>query len=143
MSERIRNWCHPPQAQRTKCVCGQVLGLRGAYGENVRVCKCGRKHRKAPGSAFQDVIKSGGFQSRPGGAAGCPGLDRLWTMPKWMEPYRKHIRNTGGNTIERMMNGNADPVVNLPLSTLQTCVKSQVSLLMHLHENGYGFVKEV
>lgn len=65
-----------------------------------------------------------------------------WTMPKWMEPYRKYIRNTGGNTVECMMNGNADPVINLPLSTLQACVKSQVSLLMYLHEKGYGFVKK-
>ena len=62
-----------------------------------------------------------------------------WTMPEWMEPYRKHIRNTGGNTIEELVNGDARPDVNLALSTLQACVKSQVSLLMHLHEKGYGF----
>lgn len=53
-------------------------------------------------------------------------------MPAWMEPYRALIVNTGGNKIEDMMNGNADPRVNLPLSTLQACVKSQVIFLEQL-----------
>lgn len=57
-----------------------------------------------------------------------------WTMPEWMEPYRKFITNTGGNQIELMINGNADPQINLPLSTLQACVKSQVALLEGLHQ---------
>jgi len=55
-------------------------------------------------------------------------------MPSWMEPYRKLIGNTGGNTVEELMNGDADPSVNLPLSTLQACVKSQVGLLLRMHE---------
>lgn len=59
-----------------------------------------------------------------------------WKMPKWMEPYRAHICNTGGNDIEGMVNGNADPMINLPLSTLQACVKSQVSLLQRMHDAG-------
>lgn len=63
-------------------------------------------------------------------------LTEPWRMPAWMEPYRELIRNTGGNSIETMMNGNADPSVNLPLSTLQACVKSQVSLLYTLHDEG-------
>jgi hypothetical protein len=53
-----------------------------------------------------------------------------------MEQYREHIRNTGGNRVEDMMNGHADPVVNLPLSTLQACVKSQVGLLEELFARG-------
>jgi hypothetical protein len=61
---------------------------------------------------------------------------KKWTMPKWMEPYRKLIVNTGGNAIEEMVNGDADPYVNLPLSTLQACVKSQVSLLEQLRQKG-------
>ena len=60
---------------------------------------------------------------------------KKWKMPKWMEPFREHIVNTGGNDIESMMNGSADPLINLPLSTLQACVKSQVSMLYRLHEN--------
>lgn len=57
-----------------------------------------------------------------------------WKMPEWMEPFRKFITNTGGNPVERMMNGNADPQINLPLSTLQACVKSQVALMEGLHK---------
>jgi len=57
-----------------------------------------------------------------------------WTMPAWMEPYREHIVNTGGNAIEDMVNGDASPLINLPLSTLQACVKSQVALLIRLRE---------
>lgn len=59
-----------------------------------------------------------------------------WKMPKWMKKYRALICNTGGNDIESMVNGNADPVINLPLSTLQACVKSQVILLESLYEAG-------
>jgi hypothetical protein len=61
---------------------------------------------------------------------------RKWKMPKWMEKYRSLIQNTGGNDIESMQNGNANPQINLPLSTLQACVKSQVSLLYVLKEKG-------
>lgn len=63
-----------------------------------------------------------------------PSKDK-WTMPKWMEPYRGSICNTGGNTIEECMNGNSDPVINLPLSTIQFGVKSQVALLYSLHNS--------
>jgi hypothetical protein len=38
-----------------------------------------------------------------------------WTMPKWMEPYRDLITNTGGSSIEELMNGNADPCFCLPV----------------------------
>jgi hypothetical protein len=55
-------------------------------------------------------------------------------MPRWMERYRDMIVNTGGNSVEDMMNGNADSFSNLPLFTLQACVKSQVALLNRLHE---------
>ena len=61
---------------------------------------------------------------------------KKWKMPKWMEKYRDFICNTGGNKVEDMVNGNADPRINLPLSTLQACVKSQVGLLLKLHESG-------
>lgn len=59
-----------------------------------------------------------------------------WQMPGWMEPYRELICNTGGNTVERLMNGNTNPIVNLPLSTLECAVKSQVILLETLHKRG-------
>lgn len=60
----------------------------------------------------------------------------LWVMPDWMEPYRAFICNTGGNPVEEMVNGNANTFSNLPLSTLQACVKSQVVLLSSLHAAG-------
>jgi hypothetical protein len=61
---------------------------------------------------------------------------KKWTMPAWMKPYAEHIFNTGGNDIEDMMNGDASPLINLPLFTLQACVKSQVLLLEILHREG-------
>ena len=61
---------------------------------------------------------------------------KKWMMPKWMIPYGVYIVNTGGNSIESMVNGDADPRVNLPLSMLQACVKSQVAMLTSLHNNG-------
>ena len=59
-----------------------------------------------------------------------------WTMPEWMEPFRDLIVNTGGNSVEEMMNDNTDPFINLPRSTLAACVKSQVGLLNLLQRNG-------
>jgi len=60
-----------------------------------------------------------------------------WTAPAWLVEFLPLIHNTGGNDVAEMMNGNADPRVNLPLSTLQACVKSQVSLLATLRDRGY------
>lgn len=59
-----------------------------------------------------------------------------WTMPEWMECYRDCIVNTGGNSIEELMNGDADPRVNLPMSTLQCSVKSQVAMLNVMRKRG-------
>jgi hypothetical protein len=74
------NCCHPAKSIRTKCVCGHVLMLRGAYGNMVVTCLCGRQHRKAslPGGAFAkhtmviDGVLSTG--RRRGGKDGCPGI---------------------------------------------------------------------
>lgn len=59
-----------------------------------------------------------------------------WAIPGWMRPYLAYVVNTGGGDIVEMVNGNADPRVNLPLSTLQACVKSQVVLLTNLQKFG-------
>lgn len=70
---------------------------------------------------------------------------RTWRMPKWMEPFAPLITNTGTSeqnrvaVVERMYNGSTDPRVNLPLSTLEACVKSQVGLLHELKEKGCLF----
>jgi hypothetical protein len=65
-----------------------------------------------------------------------PKQQTLWTMPAWMENYRRFIVNTGGNSVEELVNGHTSPIVNLPLSTLEACVKSQVALLQQLHGAG-------
>jgi hypothetical protein len=61
---------------------------------------------------------------------------RKWKMAEWMEPFRPYFCNTGGNSIEEMANANTSPEVNLPLSTLEACVKSQIILLSRLHNKG-------
>lgn len=74
------NCCHPAKSIRTKCLCGSVLMLRGAYGSMVVVCNCGRQHRKAslPGGAFATATMNiGGCLAtgrRRGGKEGCPGI---------------------------------------------------------------------
>lgn len=59
-----------------------------------------------------------------------------WKIPDWMRGYIDCIVNTGGGDVEEMVNGNADPRINLPLSTLQACVKSQVGLLAKMNKHG-------
>lgn len=56
-----------------------------------------------------------------------------WTMPIWMESYRDLFINTGGNSVEDLMNDDTSPLINLPRSTLAACVKSQVGFLTILH----------
>lgn len=59
-----------------------------------------------------------------------------WTMPKWMEPFRESIVNTGGNSVEDLMNDRSNVVVNAPLAMLAVAVHSQVTLLNILHKQG-------
>ena len=73
------NWCHPTHAQRTKCACGRVISLAGAFGGTLAVCSCGRRHSKRPGSAFEPgymMGEHGGLSTgkRKGGRGGCPGV---------------------------------------------------------------------
>ena len=57
-----------------------------------------------------------------------------WVMLDWMEQYRGLIGNTGGNPIEELMNDHTTNVdTNVVRSMLCVSVKSQVSLLMRLH----------
>jgi len=62
----------------------------------------------------------------------------LWVMPEWMEPYRKLINNTGGNSVEELHNDTTTNVfVNGPRAILCCCVHAQVNLLETLHDAGY------
>ena len=58
-----------------------------------------------------------------------------WTMPPHLERFREHITNTGGNSIEILMN---DHRSNLRNNGIRAClcvaVQSQMSLLENLHE---------
>lgn len=57
-----------------------------------------------------------------------------WTMPSWMEPYRDLFNNTGGNSIEDLMNDDRttsrDNAIRMALIF---CVRSQIALLTDLH----------
>lgn len=60
-----------------------------------------------------------------------------WTMPAWMEPYRERIKNTGGNSIEDLMNDDRSTMFNNHVrAALCIAIKSQVALLEHLHRDG-------
>ena len=62
-----------------------------------------------------------------------------WTMPSWMRKYRKFINNTGGNSVEELMNddGTNSNVFNNPIrGMLCVAVKSQVAMLTELHQQG-------
>lgn len=63
--------------------------------------------------------------------------EKKWTMPKWMEPYREMINNTGGNPIEELMNDHHTNGFNNVIRTaLIISVDSQVALLTKLHNEG-------
>lgn len=56
-----------------------------------------------------------------------------WKMPARMEPYRDLIVNTGGNSIEDLMNDTKTTMFsNMPRAVLCCCVSSQVVLLKTL-----------
>jgi hypothetical protein len=60
-----------------------------------------------------------------------------WVMPEWMEKYRPFICNTGGNPVEELVNDHDSNVQNNWIRTaLIVGVKSQVGLLITLHEKG-------
>jgi hypothetical protein len=60
-----------------------------------------------------------------------------WKMPDWMEPYRGSFANTGGNSIEELMNDRTtDGGNNIIRSALIIAVESQVILLNRLHHEG-------
>jgi hypothetical protein len=62
---------------------------------------------------------------------------KKWKMPKWMEPYRILIGNTGGNPIEELMNDHhTNSENNMIRAVLICCTESQLSLLHRLWRNG-------
>lgn len=64
---------------------------------------------------------------------------KRWTMPEWMEPYRSLFCNTGGNTVEDLMNRDpkeANVIINAPVALLCVSVEVQVNMLNALHNKG-------
>ncbi len=62
-----------------------------------------------------------------------------WVMPAWMEPYRGRFANSGGNTIEDLINRlmtEPDLANNMPVFVLAVAARDQVRLLTSLHEAG-------
>jgi hypothetical protein len=61
-----------------------------------------------------------------------------WVMPNWMEKYRPLINNTGGNSIEDLINDKeTNAMNNLIRSALILAVESQVNLLFALHQHNH------
>lgn len=56
-----------------------------------------------------------------------------WVMPDWMEPYRYLINNTGGNTVEDLVNYRG---TDASINALAVAVGAQVGLLEDLHALG-------
>lgn len=66
-----------------------------------------------------------------------PKNQNAWTMPLWMEPHRDRIKNTGGNSVEELVNDTDSNMHNNCIrAALCVAVKSQVGLLEHLHRDG-------
>jgi hypothetical protein len=66
-------------------------------------------------------------------------LIHRWIMPAWMKPYAKMILNTGGNSIEDLVNDdgkNSNVFNNAPRALICASVKSQVGLLEQLYDKG-------
>lgn len=62
---------------------------------------------------------------------------KKWIMQSWIEPYRNLIVNTGGNSIEELMNDKESNMENNYIRTaLIVAVKSQISFLQNLKDHG-------
>lgn len=63
--------------------------------------------------------------------------DDDWKLPEWAEPYRQHIGNTGGNSIEDLLTDRSTNVqTNAILAAIIVAVESQVAMLYALHRAG-------
>lgn len=63
--------------------------------------------------------------------------DKVWVMPIWMEPFRVCITNTGGNSVEDLMNNHEATVDNnWVLAALCIAVNAQVQMLEKAHAKG-------
>jgi hypothetical protein len=62
---------------------------------------------------------------------------KKWTMPEWMEPFRKFLTEPDGAEEYKNCDGvNCNVVVNAPRALLCQTVSSEIGLLYRLHEEG-------
>lgn len=60
-----------------------------------------------------------------------------WAMPEWMERYRAYINNTGGNSVEDLMNDHGSTLHNNGIRAILCCAcAAQVQMLEALHRAG-------
>ena len=65
-------------------------------------------------------------------------MQNPWVMPDWMEKYRPLISNTGGNSIEDLINDKETTAWNnLIRAVLISAVESQIGLLYALHQHNH------
>jgi len=71
--------------------------------------------------------------------------EKKWVMPERLERFRGLIVNTGGNSIEELMNDHKSNVFNnAPRALICVSVKSQIALLEKItHPNDLGVPKGV
>jgi hypothetical protein len=64
----------------------------------------------------------------------------LWEVPAWMERYRPLVGQTGGNSLEELLQRLDTEKnlirTNLPVFVLAVAVQAQVHLLQRLHREG-------
>jgi len=59
-------------------------------------------------------------------------------MPEWMESFRGFITNTGGNSVEDLVNDTESNMFNNAIrAALCIAVQSQVALLTELYRKNY------
>lgn len=62
--------------------------------------------------------------------------NKEWKMPKWMEAYRDSFTNTGGNSVEELINWHGTAQSNIVIAILSSCAVAQVGLLGRLYDAG-------
>lgn len=62
---------------------------------------------------------------------------KQWQMPEWMEIYREHLTNTGGNSVESLMNDTkTNGFNNLIRASMIISIESEIALLVRLYKRG-------
>ncbi len=85
------------------------------------------EHKKDDGTIIYEMTRK----------TGTKGNKTPWKMPDWMEKYRSYFRDTGGNSIEELMNDTSTIEINAPLAILACSAHAQVMFLAALKLNHF------